>query len=83
VNAVKRLGLGIGRMTMSLVIELTPEQEQRLREFACRQGLEPTQLAQNLVTDQLPDLPSLEEVDRRGIALTELIEETQRLGLYE
>jgi hypothetical protein len=70
-------------MTVSVTIELTPEQEQRLRDFARRQGLDPTQLARNLVTDQIPDLPSGEEVERRGRVLSDLVDETKRLGLYE
>ncbi len=38
---------------MTLVIDLTPQQEERLSAFARSQGLEPTDLAKKWVTDHL------------------------------
>lgn len=51
---------------MTLMIELTPEQERRLAAVARREGLEPAQLAQRLVTEHLPEAG--EEESRNGTA---------------
>lgn len=48
---------------MTLTIELTPEQETQLIDVAQKEGLEPTVLAQKLVTDHLPLLQSMPEQD--------------------
>lgn len=67
---------------MILTIELTPEQEARLAEFARREGLDPVTLAQRLVTEHLPSRNDAEERTRRAKVMQELVEETENLGLY-
>ena len=39
---------------MTLMIDLTPQQEERLSAFARRRGLEPADLAKQWITDHLP-----------------------------
>ena len=67
---------------MTLTIELTPDQEARLAEFAQREGLDPAAMAQRLVTEHLPSLSGDNERIRRELVMRELVEETERLGLY-
>jgi hypothetical protein len=43
---------------MTLTIELTPEQENRLQAAAERRGLEPAEYAQRLLAENLPELPA-------------------------
>ena len=48
---------------MALIIHLTPSEEARLEAAARRQGLDPAEFAQKLVTERLPPLPSDQEED--------------------
>jgi len=43
---------------MTLMIDLTPEEEARLRSAARRDGVDPVELARKLVTDNLPAAPA-------------------------
>lgn len=71
---------------MTLTIELTPEQENRLAAFARQAGLAPDEVVKKLVEEHLPPLPSPllpeQEQARRVQVMHELVEETERLGLY-
>jgi len=73
---------------MTLIIELTPEQESRLVAVALREGLAPAEVVKKLVEEHLPSLlpassllPEQEQA-RRMQVMHELVEETERLGLY-
>lgn len=50
-----------GQKTMTLTIQLTPEQEARLRERAARQGQDATDYARSLIDKGLT-LPTLDEI---------------------
>ena len=73
---------------MTLTIELTPEQESRLAALARQEGIEPAEVVQKLVEEHLPPLApssglSEQERARRVKIMHELVEETERLGLYK
>jgi len=73
---------------MTLIIELTSDQESRLAAFARQAGLAPAEVVKKLVEEHLPPLapPSVvseTEQARRAKVMDELIEETERLGLYK
>lgn len=54
---------------MTVTIELTPEQEQQLREAARLEGLDPAELAKRLVTERLPSLAANEPEQDPTLAL--------------
>ena len=72
---------------MTLTIELTPEQESRLTALARQEGVAPTEVIKKLVEEHLPPLasPLLPEREqaRRTQVMHELVQETERLGLYK
>ena len=73
---------------MTLIIELTSDQEGRLAAFARQAGLAPAEVVKKLVEEHLPPLasPSVTsetEQARRAKVMDELVEETERLGLYK
>ncbi len=73
---------------MTLTIELTPEQERRLVALARQEGLAPSEVVKKLVEEHLPPLASSsllpeQEQTRRAKVMHELVEETERLGLYK
>ena len=53
---------------MTLIIELTPSEEERLATVARQKGIEPAELARKLVTEHLPPI-SLEEEEDPTLAL--------------
>ena len=76
---------------MTLLIELTPEQETRLAAVARQAGMAPAELVKKLVEEHLPSLAadaptsplSEQEQARRAKVMDELVKETERLGLYK
>lgn len=67
---------------MTLIIDLTPEQEASLNGFARRSGLAPEEMTKRLVVDNLPEATQAERFRRESV-MRELVAETERLGLYE
>src|SRR5689334_2126786 len=52
-----------GAETMTLTIQLNPEQEARLTEITAREGLDPAEVATKLVIEHLPPAPPDEVTD--------------------
>lgn len=50
---------------MTLVIELTPEEEARLAAAAAQRGVEPAELARTIMAEHLPSVDNETEAERR------------------
>lgn len=57
---------------MSVIIDLTPQEEERFRDYAKKRGTEPSALARKLIVDAipvgLPDEPKISDENRKAIA---------------
>ncbi len=67
--------------TMTVIIDLTPDQEARLGAFASSKGMQPAELATKLITDQLPSYePNVAlSPEERIIAMDALAEKNRGL----
>lgn len=68
---------------MTLTIDFTPELEARLNAEARLQGLEPGDFVKKLVAEHVAPLTENHEQALRQRIMEELVEETERLGLYQ
>jgi hypothetical protein len=67
---------------MAITIELSPDEEARLAALAKQSGIAAAQMARKLVVEHLPPTLDAAERARRETVMSELVSESQRLGLY-
>ncbi len=58
---------------MTLTLDFSQQEEERLTAAARQQGVDPAELARQLVTENLPPLP-IEEVDSQNAAAISLLQ---------
>jgi hypothetical protein len=67
-----------------MTLNITPQLEEQLLTAAQLEGIEPATIAEQLILEHLPERIAKDmESQRRGKLVTEIMDITHELGLYE